>query len=116
MPRVDFEKLSSERIGEPSALVRQRVECTREIQRKRFEGTSFACNADMGPGEIRLYASIDETGRSLIRQAMKQIGLTARGYHRVLKLARTIADLAGEERIQPMHLAEALQFRPRRWA
>jgi magnesium chelatase family protein len=116
VPRVDFEKLSSERIGEPSALVRQRVECAREIQRKRFEGTPFACNADMGPGEIRIYASIDETGLSLIRQAMKQIGLTARGYHRVLKLARTIADLAGEERIQPMHLAEALQFRPRRWA
>jgi magnesium chelatase family protein len=116
VPRVDFEKLSSERVGEPSIKVRQRVECAREIQRKRFEGTSLACNADMGPGEIRLYASTDETGRSLIRQAMKQIGLTARGYHRVLKLARTIADLVGEEWIQTVHLAEALQFRPRRWA
>jgi magnesium chelatase family protein len=69
----------------------------------------------MGPGEIRVYASTDEEGRSLIRQAMRQIGLSARGYHRVLKLARTIADLGGEDEIKTVHLAEALQFRPRRW-
>jgi magnesium chelatase family protein len=115
VPRVDFEKLSSNRVGEPSQAVRERVEAARELQRARLEGSSLACNADMGPGEIRVYARIDDDGRSLIRQAMKQIGLTARGYHRVLKLGRTIADLAGAEDIQTVHLAEALQFRPRRW-
>ncbi|MDF1499313.1 MAG: ATP-binding protein [Anaerolineales bacterium] len=116
VPRVDFEKLSSDRAGEPSAAVRERVEGARERQHGRFDGTPLACNADMGPGEIGLYASPDETGKALIRQAMKQIGLSARGYHRVLKLARTIADLAGEDQIATTHLAEALQFRPRRWA
>jgi magnesium chelatase family protein len=115
VPRVDFEKLSSDRVGESSASVRERVEHSRQLQRERFEGTSLACNADMGPGEIRVYASTDEEGRSLIRQAMRQIGLSARGYHRVLKLARTIADLGGEDEIKTVHLAEALQFRPRRW-
>jgi magnesium chelatase family protein len=116
VPRVDFDKLSSERIGERSAEVRARVEGARELQRERFKDTALACNADMGPGEIRSYATIDDGGRTLIRQAMKQIGLTARGYHRVLKLARTIADLAGSSAIETVHLAEALQFRPRRWA
>ena len=115
VPRVNFEKLSSNRVGEPSLAVRERVEAARELQRARFEGSSLACNADMGPGEIRVYARIDDDGRSLIRQATKQIGLTARGYHRVLKLGRTIADLAGVDDIQTVHLAEALQFRPRRW-
>lgn len=116
VPRVDFEKLSSDRTGEASMGVRERVECARKRQRERFQGTPFACNADMGPGEIRVYAVPDDAGKSLISQAMKQVGLSARGYHRVLKLARTIADLNGAENIQSQHLAEALQFRPRRWA
>jgi magnesium chelatase family protein len=116
VPRVDFEKLSSDRIGERSADVRERVERARELQRERFRDTALACNADMGPGEIRKYAAVGDAGKSLIQQAMKQIGLTARGYHRVLKLALTIADLAGVGEIETVHLAEALQFRPRRWA
>jgi magnesium chelatase family protein len=115
VPRVDFEKLSSDRVDESSQSVRVRVERARQLQRERFEGTALACNADMGPGEMRVYATTDEEGRALIRQAMKKIGLTARGYHRVLKLARTIADLGEDEAIETVHLAEALQFRPRRW-
>ena len=67
----------------------------------------------MGPKELRQFAELDDAGEMLLGSAVRQMGLSARGYHRVLKLARTIADLAGEERITTAHLAEALQYRPR---
>lgn len=115
VPRVDFEKLTDERLGEPSAMVRARVEAARKLQQARFEGTGLTCNADMGPGQVRQRCPLDETGRALVRQAMSQLQLSARAFHRVLKLARTIADLDAAEEIAPNHLAEALQYRPRRW-
>ena len=115
VPRVDFEKLAGDRVGEPSAAIRERVQAARERQRRRFEGRGLASNAEMGPGEVRRECALDEAGTALVRQAMAQLQLTARAFHRVLKLARTIADLAGEEAIRPPHLAEALQYRPRRW-
>ena len=114
-PRVEFEKLTDDRMGEPSAQVRERVEVARERQRVRFDGTALACNADMGPAEVRGFCTLDETGKALVRQAVSQLHLSARAFHRVLKLARTIADLASAEGIAPTHLAEALQYRPRRW-
>ncbi|MEJ2262234.1 MAG: YifB family Mg chelatase-like AAA ATPase [Anaerolineales bacterium] len=113
VPRVEYEKLSDDRLGEPSATVQSRVEKAREHQRKRFEGTQLTCNADMHPAEVRKHCQLDDTCRSLMRSAMNQLQLTARAYHRVLKLARTIADMAGSECIQPAHLAEALQYRPK---
>jgi magnesium chelatase family protein len=69
----------------------------------------------MGPGEVRKFCSLDESGKAIVRQAMSQLQLSARAFHRILKLSRTIADLSQEEDIAPQHLAEALQYRPRRW-
>jgi magnesium chelatase family protein len=115
VPRVDFEKLADDRLGEPSQRIRERVEAARERQRSRFEGTELTCNADMGPGEVREYCPLDDPGKTLVRQAMSQLQLSARAFHRVLKLARTIADLNHEQDIVPSCLAEALQYRPRRW-
>ncbi|MCK6627037.1 MAG: YifB family Mg chelatase-like AAA ATPase [Anaerolineae bacterium] len=113
VPRVPFEKLSSQRTGEPSIRVRERVETARVVQRQRFEGTTLQTNADMGPAEIRKFCPIDETSTNLLKAAMQQMQLSARAYHRILKLARTIADLAGSEQIKTAHIAEAIQYRPR---
>ena len=85
-----------------------------DSQRRRFEGTELACNADMGPAEVRQYCEVDQAGKSLLRAAMQQLVISTRAYHRILKLARTIADLTGSERIETAHLAEAIQYRPRR--
>jgi magnesium chelatase family protein len=124
VPRVDYDKLTSDRLGEPSAAVRERVEAAREIQRARFErarsngelpeGRYLSCNADMGPAEVRVYCEVDAAGKALLRAAMQQLHMSARAYHRILKLGRTIADLARSDQIQTAHLAEAIQYRPRR--
>jgi magnesium chelatase family protein len=83
------------------------------LQRERFKGTTLQTNADMGPAEIRKFCPIDETSANLMKAAMQQMQLSARAYHRILKLARTIANLAGAEHIQTAHIAEAIQYRPR---
>lgn len=111
VPRVDYQKLSSPRTGEPSSQIRVRVETARQRQLEQFSGTELASNADMTPKEIRSYCQLSPDGEALMKTAMRQLHLTARGYHRVLKLARTIADLAGMPDIKPEHLAEALQYR-----
>ena len=113
VPRVGYEKLAGSSLSESSASVRTRVEAARERQRERFAGTKMYANADMGPAEVRLHCELDETSRGLIKAAMRQLALSARAYHRVLKLSRTIADLSAKERIEAPHLAEALQYRRR---
>jgi magnesium chelatase family protein len=116
VPRVDVDKLTDDRRGEPSEAIRARVERAREMQRRRFADTTLTCNADMGPTEVRETCRLDENGRGLVKAAMDQLHMSARAFHRILKLARTIADLAGSERIETPHLAEAIQYRPRRAA
>jgi magnesium chelatase family protein len=116
VPRVDYEKLSNDRVGESSDAIRARVQAARNIQLARFsniESSNIVANADMRVGEIRQFCKLQDEGQSLMRAAMTQLNLSARAYHRILKLARTIADLAGSEEIQSAHLAEALQYRPK---
>jgi magnesium chelatase family protein len=113
VPRVEFDKLSNGRRGEPSAAIRQRVQAARERQAARFAGTRLLSNADMGAKEIQEVCKLDSDGERLVRAAVQQTQLSARAYHRVLKLARTIADLDNCEQIKTHHLAEALQYRAR---
>jgi len=116
VPRVAYDKLTDQRLGETSAAVRARVQAARDRQRARFvaAGAALACNADMRPADVRVHCTLDEAGLALMKAAMSQLGLSARAFHRVLKLARTIADLAGADAIGPAHLAEAIQYRPKR--
>ncbi len=113
VPRVEYDKLNSAGNGERSSSVRERVIASRRIQQARFEGTNLKANADMGPTEVWQHCQLDEPANALARAAMERLQLSARAFHRTLKLARTIADLAGDEQIGVAHLAEAVQYRQR---
>ena len=113
VPRVAYEKLAGVSRGESSAQVRERVQTARARQAHRLGGTGLLCNAEMGPKEVRAHCHVAEEAQGLLKAAMARLQLSARAYHRVLKLARTIADLADGEIIAAPHLAEALQYRPR---
>jgi len=122
VPRVEYDKLTNQRLGESSKSIRERIEIARQRQLSRFaiekdaednHKPGMTSNADMGVGEIRKFCKLDDSGETLMRAAMRQLQLSARAFHRVLKLSRTIADLAGNENIAPNHLAEALQYRPK---
>ncbi len=115
VPRIEYEKLAGEVTGEPSTSIRSRVEQARQLQRERFAGTKLTCNADMGPMEVRQYCTVDDQAQGLLGTAMKRLNLSARAFHRILKLSRTIADLAASEMITAAHVAEAIQYRPRAW-
>lgn len=113
VPRIEYEKLADDRLGEESAVIRARIEAARAVQRERFQGTRLTCNADMTPIEIRELCQAEAAAQTLLQTAVKQLSLSARSFHHMLKLARTIADLDGAAVIGPSHVAEALQYRPR---
>lgn len=110
VPAVHFEDLRSRTEAEPSASVQQRVNAAREIQNRRF-GSGGMCNARMGPNEMRRFCTLGEESAMLMKNAFDAMGLTARSYDRILKVARTVADLDGSEEILPQHIAEAIQYR-----
>jgi magnesium chelatase family protein len=111
IPHIDYEKLVEDKTGETSEEVRKRVKIAHEIQLERFKGTRLRCNADMTPKEVRDFCVTESAAQSLLRAAMKQLHLTARAFHRILKLSRTIADLENSDSIKTHHVAEALQYR-----
>jgi magnesium chelatase family protein len=108
---VAFSELSSERAQEKSADVRARVMKARQAQEERYSGERMHCNAQMSSQQLRKICRIDATGQALLQQAMERLGLSARAYDRILKVARTIADLAASPDIRTEHLAEAIQYR-----
>ena len=113
VPRLAYEKLADQKVAEDSAAIRGRVEASRKIQETRFAGTPHATNAEMGVKEVRAHCRIDTPGEALLKDAVERMKLSARSYHHILKVSRTIADLAGLEHIAPHHIAEAIQYRRR---
>lgn len=111
VPRVEFEKLSKTTLAESSKDIQQRVEKARAMQSARFETLSIHTNSEMKNKQIKQYCSLDEESLALMKKATAQLHLSARSYFRILKLARTIADLEQSEAIIPSHIAEALQYR-----
>jgi magnesium chelatase family protein len=111
VPHIDYEKLTEDKPVEGADKVRARVRAAHEIQLERFRGTKLKCNADMTPKEVKEFCTVEPAGQSLLRAAMKQLHLTGRAFHRILKLSRTIADLEHSEVIKTHHMAEALQYR-----
>ncbi len=110
---MEYEKLVEEQPAEDSSRPRLRVEEARDIQSRRFKDSGFFCNSEMGPTEVWKFCQLDEGAKGLLQTATQRLNMSARAFHRILKVSRTIADLEGADDINIGHLAEALQYRPR---
>lgn len=113
VPRIKFDKLSDDKPSEDSKTIKQRIEQARDLQQNRFKNSEFLTNSEMSSEAVKQFCRVDSASMNLLRNAVDQMHLSARAYFRILKLARTIADLAREEKILTPHIAEALQYRPR---
>ncbi|MGN0463860.1 MAG: ATP-binding protein, partial [Acutalibacteraceae bacterium] len=111
VPQVEFKKLADDEKGECSADIRKRVNAARRIQQERFKGTNVKCNAKMTPDMTRQFCKIDETQKKFLEESFEKLGLSARAYDKILRVARTIADLDASENIELIHLREAVQYR-----
>lgn len=111
VPPVDFAELSDKSEGEHSSEIKKRVDAARDIQRRRFDGTDIACNAKMTAELVRKYCVMTPNAEAMLKSAFDKIGLSARGYDKILKVSRTIADLDSSEIIDVKHIAEAIQYR-----
>jgi magnesium chelatase family protein len=111
VPALTPEEITAAAAGEASSAIRERVESARQIQRERFRRSGAQSNGEMSTRQLRRHCELDAPSRRLIEQALARLGLSARAYDRVLKVARTIADLAGCERLESSHVAEAVHYR-----
>jgi magnesium chelatase family protein len=111
VPRIKFEKLNEDSPAESSAAVRTRVQTARNIQKTRFAGSKTVTNGEMTSAQIKSFCALTQASSELMRMAVSRFYLSARAYYRIIKVARTIADLEGIAEIQPTHIAEAIQYR-----
>ena len=112
VPAVKVEKLTSKFQAESSAVIQKRAQKARDIQLRRFKGLQITSNAEMNNKQLKAFCNLDDQSILLLKQAIAKLNLSARAFHRVVKIARTIADLEGSEKIKSNHVAEALQYRP----
>lgn len=113
VPKVKYEKLISKDLAEKSKSIKERVQKAREIQEKRYKKFSITCNSEMGNQELKEFCSLDSKSQDLVKMAVTNMHLSARGFNRILKLSRTIADLDGNNEVLSEHVAEAIQYRSR---
>lgn len=111
VPPVDYDDLSAKTKSESSAEIKKRVDAARQIQRERFKGTSTTCNAKMTPAQTREFCVVTDKANELLKNAFDRLGLSARAYDKILRVARTVADLDGSEQIDVKHISRAIQFR-----
>jgi len=109
--RLKPEEITQQPSGEDSAAVRQRVQVARDRAHQRFQNTPLRCNAEIQSRHLKQWCHLDDATRSLLEAAIRKLGLSVRASDRILKVARTIADLAGDETLQTPHVAEAIQYR-----